>query len=369
MKPLIFAELIYKICSHSSLVPEKPLYWTIIANPKAGGFTIPFRWKKHYSQLIDCVDKAEVNPKHSNAAPSKTALDQGNDQGLILTRERGHAGSIVQALIEEVLTKTSSENQPFFLIITAGGDGTSLEVLTALYNMPLELRSRIAVLRLPMGTGNDGADAFELDKTLDLIISPSKLTYQRAIKLITSTKGKGPFLAFNILSIGLDAFVTHMTNKTKGKLPGDFYKLWVDIAALLYEKLYKIDTMEVRALDDSLKEVVNFKEKLLLLAVGASGNRSYGSQKRILPDERNVCAIKQTPLFRKIVLKKLLNTGNHVNHSESILFNAKSLEIQSKHPILAQMDGETVLLNTEDFPLTIELSEPVIPILIPNTSP
>jgi diacylglycerol kinase family enzyme len=194
-----------------------------------------------------------------------------------------------------------------------------------------------------------------------------EISYRRAISLTTSTQGKGPFLAFNILSVGLDAFVTHMTNKMKGTLPGDFYKLWVDIAALFYDKIYKAGQMETRALDENKKEVIKFREKLLLLAVGESGYRCYGSGQRILPDERNVCAIRQMPLLRKIALKGLFSTGTHISKPECTLFNANRVEITGEYPILAQMDGETVLLQKEDFPIAIELSGPVIPVLGNNS--
>jgi len=154
-----------------------------------------------------------------------------------------------------------------------------------------------------------------------------------------------------------------MTNKMKGKLPGDFYKLWVDIASLLYDRLYKVGFLDVRALDGQGKEVRSFREKLLLLAVGASGHRTYGSQKKILPDDRNVCALRQMSLPRKLALKDLFATGKHIDKPESILFNAHRVEISGEYPILAQMDGETVLLQRDDFPVVIELSEPVIPVL------
>jgi diacylglycerol kinase family enzyme len=251
----------------------------------------------------------------------------------------------------------------FHLVITAGGDGTSLEALVALYHAGEAARSSFAILRLPMGTGNDGADAWELDKALDLLIYPAGIGFARALRLTTSVQGKGPFLAFNILSVGIDAFITHMTNKTKGKLPGDSYKLWVDIASLLYDLVYRVGPMEVRALDEKGRETASFREPLLLLAVGVSGRRTYGSHKWILPDDRNVCAVRQMSLFRKIALKGLFLTGKHIYKPESKLFNASRVEFRGEYPILAQMDGEAVLLHPVDFPASIELTSPVIPIL------
>jgi diacylglycerol kinase family enzyme len=299
---------------------------------------------------------AEKNPLHLDAGPSRA--------GLVLTAHGGHAALVTQALIEEAQArlKNNPGENPLFLIITAGGDGTSLEVLSALYHASAELRSAFAVLRLPMGTGNDGADAWELDAALALLMEPSGIRLQRTLRLVTSTPGKGPFLAFNILSVGLDAFVTHMTNRMKGNLPGDSYKLWVDIAALLYDRIYHVGFMDVRATENG-KEARSFREKVLLLAVGESGRRTYGSHKRILPDDRNVCAVKQMPLLRKLALKGLFASGEHINKPESILFNATRIEFSGEYPILAQMDGETVLLEKGDFPAAIELTEPVIPIL------
>ena len=365
-----FASYLSKICLHSLLAGKRPLLWTIIASPKAGGFTVKSKWKNHLKTLKECEQRAKNNPFREGSRPSKTALSFGDANsrlGLIITRAPGHAGELAAALIKEAVQTLENVPQavnerPFFLVITAGGDGTSLEALSALYRAPCEIRHDFAVLRLPMGTGNDGADAWELDTALDLLIKPSIICFQRALCLSTSS-GKGPFLAFNILSAGLDAFVTNMTNKTKKKLPGDSYKLWVDLAALFYDLIYKVGYMDIRALNEEGKEVKVFREKVLLLAVGESGRRCYGSRKWILPDKRNVCAIKQMSVFRKIALKKLMSTGGHINHPEALLWNASRIEFTSQYPILAQMDGEAVLLEKKDFPAVIELTEPVIPIL------
>jgi diacylglycerol kinase family enzyme len=344
--------------------------WTIIANPVAGGFTINSRWKKHHAALEAALERAKKNPLREDAGPSETSQSGAlGCFGLIPTTGPGHAETITRVLIAEAKKSLSAgmAETPFFLVITSGGDGTSLEVLQTLYRAGSDLRSRFAVLRLPMGTGNDGADAFELAEALELLVNPVRIELVRGLKLSTNS-GKtwpsgNPFLAFNILSLGLDAFVTHMTNRMKGRLPGDSYKLWVDIASLLYDKLYKVGFMEVQGFDEEGREVISLREKLLLCAMGVSGHRTYGSRKIILPDDRNVCAIKQMPLLRKIALKGLFSTGGHINNPEAIPFTASRITISGEYPILAQMDGEAILLSAEDFPAVIELTDPVIPVL------
>jgi diacylglycerol kinase family enzyme len=360
-----FAGYLSEICLHSLVLPGRPLRWTLIANPAAGGFTINRRWKKHEAILKACTDKAWDNPLRSDAAPSDTAAAEGKpgSLGLIATNGKGRAAEIAEALIREASKDAENRERPFHLIVTAGGDGTSLEALTRLFYAPPAIREQFAVLRLPMGTGTDGADSWDLDKALGLLIRPSSVKKIGAVRLSASGGNKGPFLAFNILSVGLDAFVTHMTNKMKGKLPGDSYKLWVDIAALFYDRIYKVGFLDVKAFDKAGGEAVSFRDKLLLLAVGATGRRTYGSHKWILPDSRNVCAVRQMSLPRKIALKSLFTTGAHVNKEEALLFNADRIEFSGERPILAQMDGETVLLEPGDFPALIELTEPAINVL------
>jgi len=165
--------------------------------------------------------------------------------------------------------------------------------------------------------------------------------------------------------MGLDAYVTHMTNNMKGK-PGNKYSFWIDMATLSYEKKYNVDYFDVRAFDSNNKELLSFREKLLLLAMGVSGNRSYGSQQNILPDQRNVCGVKKIPLFRKLKIRKQISTGKHIKNRDALLFNAHQMEVKYSHPILAQMDGETILLQPDDFPAILTLTAPVIPLLKPG---
>jgi diacylglycerol kinase family enzyme len=370
MKMESFAEALAEICRRSLVAPGKPgeprspLRWAIIANPVAGGFTMRSRLKNCRAALEQCLTEARNCPPREDCAPAGVMAElAGNpvlaSHGLAQTDGHGCAAKYAEALIGEA--KTNGE--AFYLIIIAGGDGTSREVLSALYHAPAQVRSNMAILRLPMGTGNDGADSPSLVDALMFLIKPSRIEFSPCLRLITAPTGQAAstpaHLAFNILSVGLDAFVTHMTNKMKGNLPGDSYKLWVDIASLLYDRLYTVGFLDVKADGGA----ISFREKVLLLAVGASGHRTYGSQKKILPDDRNVCAVKQMSLLRKIALKGLFTTGKHIDKPEAILFNARRVEFSGSFPILAQMDGEAILLQPEDFPAAIELTEPLIPVL------
>ena len=85
-----FGSFISEICSRTLLTPERPVLWTVIANPKAGGFTIKSRWKKHMEMLEKSVLLAKQNPLRKENGPSKTALKEGCDTckyGLVLDRK------------------------------------------------------------------------------------------------------------------------------------------------------------------------------------------------------------------------------------------------------------------------------------------
>jgi len=348
-----FAQALTDICQHSLVCPERPLRCIIIVNPAAGGFNIRSKWENRVQTLKEYRQKRNINPQRQIY---KNII-------LNITEGKGSASEITKSFIDRAI----KDPVPFYLIISAGGDGTHGEVMNAVYKAPVNVRRTMAVLRLPMGTGNDGADFSELSDALDLLLKPSHIKYAPAVQLITAPKGptswKGPFLAYNICSIGLDAYVTHKTNEMKRSKPGDSYKFWVNMAALSYDKKYKVDLTEIKVIDEKNNTVHSLTEKILLLAMGVTGNRSYGAQQHILPDSRNVCVIKQMPFLRKLVLKGLVVNGNHLNCSEALFFNAQRLEIMAKHPILAQMDGETIFLKPEDFPIKMELTAPVIPLL------
>ncbi|MCL2721423.1 MAG: diacylglycerol kinase [Treponema sp.] len=348
-----FTQALTDICERSLVSPDRPLRCLIIVNPAAGGYVIQSRWDNRIKILTKYRDKAQSNPKRSIY---KSVL-------MNLTEGKGSAGEITKALID----RAEKDTIPFYLIISAGGDGTHCEVMHALYDAPANVLSNMAVLRLPMGTGNDGAESASMEKALDLLINPTHVEYASAVQLITakggSSRWKGPFLAFNILSVGLDAYVTHMTNNMKGKTPGDSYRLWIDIATLFYERKYKVGFFNVHAFDDKNKEVLSFNEKLLLLAMGVSGNRTYGSQQRILPNECNVCGIKKMSFLKKLGIKGKVSKGKHTSDQNVISLNAHRLEFKVNHPILAQMDGEAILLQPDDFPAVMELTPPKIPLL------
>ena len=104
-------------------------------------------------------------------------------------------------------------------------------------------------------------------------------------------------------------------------------------------------------------------DRFLLMLMGASGYRTYGSNQKILPDDNNVCGVREMALLRKLQLKNGFKTGKHCHYPETILCKADKIVIYYGERILLQLDGEARLLYPADFPLTMELTEPFITVI------
>ena len=345
-----FTDIIQNIVSRSPLFSSKPLELILVINPKAGGFTRKKVFSRHLQDLNNLISISTHLPERENPITFKT----------LITENSGHAEEMAINLAKEAASKPQSEK----LVILACGDGTSHEFQSGLMKCDQKVRDNFIIIRLPMGTGNDGSDGRDITTALGRLIKPARISSQGAL-CISCTEGsaKGPFYSFNIGSIGLDAYVTNMTNKLKTIMPGNSYKLWVDFATIFYDLFFKIRPMEITAFDKNGNIINTLNRKLLFLAMGISGNRQYGSNIRVLPDNDNICAVSKTHLLKRLFIKPLVLKGLHRGIKECELFSAHKLVINYSGKILTQLDGEAHLLEPEDFPIKMENMDSVIRIV------
>lgn len=346
------------LVERAAVFAGKKVHVTVIANPVAGGFTM--RKKALQNEAFFRAAIAEVRDRPVVTASCSATLDQ--------TTAAGHARELARAVF--VSAVDDADPASLYLVITAGGDGTSLDVQSEIARMYYaegrkEIADKVCVLRLPYGTGNDGSDGRFLDESLSLLTGKSLFYRQRAVRVYPESRKANAWYSFNLASVGLDAFVTHMTNRVKGIFPGDFYKIWVDLACVFYNRIYRVGTMAVSAYDADGKLVRSHSDRMVLYLMGESGHRTYGSNQKILPGDDNVCGVREMSLFRKLTLKKHFKNGTHASFPETILYTADRLVIGYTERILVQMDGEAHLLEPLDFPLVMERTEPFITILKP----
>lgn len=260
-----------------------------------------------------------------------------------MTERPGHASDIVS----ELLDRTDGKQ---LFIVSAGGDGTHGEVLSRLVDVPGTVDA--TAIRLPMGTGNDGADAASMSEACGLLtfgVRHAGLPYVH----VSDAAGRS-WDAFNIVSLGLDAFVTDIGNRLKRLVPGDIYKSIADVATLFYEPAVGIGITEAHLrLRDGTEEDVS--GNFIIFAVGTSGNRSYGDGKKVLPGTENLCAIETAGLRRKLALKSLLYDGRHTAEPEVLMRECSFVRLEYPGRVAMQLDGEALWLDSGSFPLEMEL--------------
>ncbi|HUX40646.1 MAG TPA: diacylglycerol kinase family protein [Rectinemataceae bacterium] len=357
LSPEILAEELRHLLSRSPVSPGLSIEVELIANPVAGGFTRPRYAKRRAAELATLKVLSEALPEREGGCSVR----------LHRTDRAGHAANIAREIFAEA--GRAGARPALRVLVTAGGDGTALEVASALMELPEEKRNRWLVLRLPLGTGNDGSEGRDLGVALGRFLGPCVAEPRAAILISPNPSGgKPPQWAFNIASVGADAFIAHMTNRLKTRFPGDSYKTMVDLAAVIYDLRWPSMPATIRSWHEGAGERL-IEGDCLLLAMGASGHRTYGSNKKILPGQDNVCFIPRMSLLGKLAIKGPISAGEHVKFREVQLFSADRLVVEYPGPLLFQADGEVTRLEVADFPLELQRIEGAYRVLGPAATP
>jgi diacylglycerol kinase family enzyme len=179
--------------------------------------------------------------------------------------------------------------------------------------------------------------------------------------LLVSMARGSPRYAFNVGSIGLDAFIVGLTNRFKRVLPGA-YKALVDVGSLFYEQRVKQMPMDVRIFSKTgqvdIKGIVPS-----MVIVGVSGGRSYGGQMPVLPGVDNVCVIDHMGFMDKIRNKSLFYVGRHGELPQVRFYSADRVDMEYHGKIPMQLDGELMWLDEKDFPVSMRVLPPMINVL------
>lgn len=380
LTPQDIAECITALVARNKLWNHKKVYLYFIANKTAGCFTNSRkseRLKKYFSSVISEVQSL---PECTTSVFYK----------IFNTEYAGHAKDLTKSVVAQLIATDEPDSES--LIITAGGDGTSLEVQTALFKEAMQgpkhndaIMNHITILRLPLGTGNDGTDGHKIEETIELLKGGLVFANDRAVRIYPETEpddslvracGKepskycdvnfrSPWYAFNIASIGLDAYVVYMTNTVKKKLPGNFYHLCVPLSGLVYDKDFPTGTVKVELFENREKKSGELSVPLMLMAFGASGNRVYGGGHKVLPDSNNFCIAPKISLWTLLKENHKFVDGSFKGTDLASLHTVEKIRVSYDRPVLMQCDGETVMLSPAHFPLIIELTEPCLRVLKP----
>ena len=335
------------------LFPGKNLHIDLILNPHAGAF-------RHGPRCRALVEN--LRRVRTRLGPA-TPLDREVRVSTWTTDYPGHEKAILSHL--QSADPCGPDDQR--LVITAGGDGTSRGALISALDLPREVREGILFFRLPLGTGNDAAETRDWSTALEALSGRGAVGVLVQPLRVLEVKAQGHPLhfSFNIASVGLDAFVVHMTNRLKSWFPGNSYSLMVDVATFFYELFVQVvpSTLE---LTTQGKLVLRWEDRFLLAALGTSGHRTYGAGKRVLPDEDNFCLAGKRNIFSKLAYRKPFYQGTHRGLEGITLARGDRLQVVSPVRVPIQMDGEVLWLDPPDFPLVMEVVDRGLQVLTPQ---
>jgi diacylglycerol kinase family enzyme len=342
-----YANGVSELTNFSQSVEKSPLIVDVIVNPRAGFF-------KRQSTLWRMILELEQKLKELRQRFPRRKVEINT---VHLTERPGHARMITEDILDkEERTHSGIEH----LLIGCGGDGTSNEICTALVHAPGSLLDRLKLLRLPLGTGNDVADTRTFGEAYDLILGGQSTTKTGALAVACGAADAR--YSFNIGSVGLDAYIVGLTNRFKRIIPGEAYKVLVDVGSLFYEQRVKPLAMNIR-LSNGHGEVRIDGIIPSMVIVGISGGRTYGGHMPVLPGEENVCIVDRMSLMAKVTKKKLFYEGRHGELPEVSFYSATRVDIEYAGRIPMQLDGELFWLEPGDFPLSMRVIEPKIKIL------
>ncbi len=380
--PSDIANCISTLISKNQLWAGKSVYLFLISNETAGCFKDKKKSQKYKKVFNEAQIEAEKKPTCVKSIQTK----------IFTTEYAGHAKELALAVTAEIIGL--KEQNAEYVLATAGGDGTSLEVQTALFNaaqtVPQKrevIMNQLAILRLPLGTGNDGTDGHTVEELIDLLKSPIHFTNAKAIRVypegnptpeqiaatgrnpndFCDSEYKAPWYAFNVAGMGLDAYVCYMTNLIKKKVPGNFYHIAVDLSGLVYDKKFEPGTGTFEYYDEVGTKIYETTTQIEMFNMGPTGHRMYGGGHKILPDDNNTCLTYKISLFGLITQNKHFVDGSHKDMPKlAKLLSAEKVRIHYDKPVVIECDGEVVLLCKEHFPIVMEKTEPCLRIIQKN---
>lgn len=330
-------EILSALLSDLDLWPEAELEVLVIANPRAGVFRHR-RWLKRLLQSLELGWAPGLPRRRRGPCGVRWVFTAGPGAEAALVRE---------------LWRPLGPNQRR-LWVSAGGDGTALHLTEALGSqrpagLSREDQDREALLRLPFGSGNDGTDAADGPGLRALLTGRLALKPLDTVRLFS--RGRLLKQGFNIASIGLDAYVVHLSEGARTWLPGALYAPFVSLAGLWFPGIVGPGAWRLDLLD-RLGQVTETHEGLWYLAAfGASGHRRYGGGMKVLPDERNLCLVRRAGFGALLRHRSDLYAGEHGRLAWVSLHQAAGLRVQAEGALPVQADGESFWVGPGDYPL------------------
>jgi diacylglycerol kinase (ATP) len=231
-----------------------------------------------------------------------------------------------------------------------GGDGSIHRQLIAL------AASRIPLLPVPMGSGNDFAHAMGIHSLADArnawrrFCATENNVREIDIGAIRRVDSENETLFCNVAGVGIDSEINRRANAMPRWLRSHGGYV---LAALATIPVYQRQTIQIES-SESQGDIL-LHEPAFMVAV--ANTRSYGGGMRIAPiadfaDGRlDICFVREMSRLRLLRLFPKVFRGRHFSLPEVAYFQSERLRIATERPSAVYADGEYAC----DTPLEISL--------------
>ncbi len=326
--------LLEYIFAHARFLENEHYHVVIIINPYAGAFRRPdllIQLQRHFQAFLEKIDRLPYHPEKVQ---------------LLETERAGQEYELVDRIVH------SRDPRKTCLVAIAGGDGTANHVLSAFLLTEPRLRQNMLFFRLPLGTGNDFADAKDLGQLFQVLQGDYEPIYLPYFEYRANGVSHG--FGFNIGSIGLDAWVVKTNERLRKALPGNFYKIAADLAGLFYHMSAKPGNLRAEYFYQGKSAGVS-DGPFLLTAFAPTGYRTYGGGIKVLPGEENLCRIDPVSMLTFFALKGNFFKGLHVREPYTTMVKFDRVIFQAEKRLVAQHDGEIFWLEPEMCPYEVRV--------------
>jgi len=221
-------------------------------------------------------------------------------------------------------------------LFVAGGDGTLNEVLNGVASVEGALE-RITFGLIPLGTGNDFADALGLPEDVDAAINI--LLENRTVQVDVGRLNERFFI--NVSAGGFIAEVSDAVNPQLKSIAGK-------LAYLVGSAQVLLDYEPVGLRLSSVEDGKTTQRDMNMQMFAVCNSRMVGGGRMIAPHAviddglLDVCVVEAMPTIEFLSLLMRISGGDHVEDERVAYFRASEVEIEFNRTIKVNTDGEVL---------------------------
>lgn len=253
---------------------------------------------------------------------------EGVDFELVRTQGPGHAIELA----------AEAANGEFDIIVAAGGDGTTHEVVNGLMvasGLNGDVVGTLGVL--PVGSGSDFANAMGIPADLAGACRQLAQGQTRLVDVCRVTVDEQPPRYFdNTVNIGFGGTVTFEARKVK-RLRG--MALYLPV---VLKTIFLSDAPNVTILYDG--QSLTLPAAMICVGNGSREGGSFYSTPDAKPDDGllDVCIVREMGRLAMLGFVPRFMNGSHVGRKPVTMARTESLVVTSPDPLIAHADGEVL---------------------------